>query len=80
MDNKDEILANFFDYIGLFVYYRRFRPLDVPSYAFGSKNDDFCSKSVCPFIFPFTKVFAKLFEGKRVFSFFISMHTALSFG
>ena len=48
MDYKDEILANFFDYISLFVYYRRFRPLDVPSYAFGTKNDDFCSKSVCP--------------------------------
>ncbi|MBR2340050.1 MAG: hypothetical protein IKA74_04370 [Clostridia bacterium] len=47
-DNKDEILTNFFDYIGLFVYYRRFRPLDVPSYAFGTKNGDFCSKSVRP--------------------------------
>ena len=32
----------------VFLFYRRFLPLDVPMYAFGAENDDFCSKSVRP--------------------------------
>ena len=27
------------------IFYLRFRPLDVPMYAFGTKNEDFRSKS-----------------------------------
>ena len=33
---------------GGFVFYLRFRPLDVPMYAFGTKNEDFRSKSSYP--------------------------------
>ena len=30
------------------IFYLRFRPLDVPMYAFGTKNEDFRSKSPYP--------------------------------
>ena len=30
------------------IFYLRFRPLDVPMYAFGTKNEDFRSKSSYP--------------------------------
>ena len=30
------------------IFYLRFRPLDVPRYAFGTKNEDFRSKSPYP--------------------------------
>ena len=35
-----------------FLFYLRFRPLDVCLYAFGTKNEDFCAGSVRPWLPP----------------------------
>ena len=61
---KNVILANelkkyglrlkFYEFLHPFsvIFYLRFRPLDVPSYAFGTKNEDFRSKSPYPIKLP----------------------------